>query len=318
MTDRKVLTIATGKPIYIQMAANLARSFKWWHKDSDIKFVIATDQAQLIPPDLSDIQIIKLEPEQYGKGFSPKLNLDRFVSAKQNIFIDADCLCYGSLESVFDKFGEHSVSVIGDTISQGDFFGDVSRICEQFHVKSIPRFVGGLYYFDNGEISKKVFDTARSLEQKYDQIGLIRLRGHANEEPLIAIAMALHGQTPIIDDGSIKAERMSYQQKIVSDVINGKAKMCNQTDKFPTWVNLTKAEPLIVHFNGHYINCEPYKSEVIRLKKVVVDGWLDIFAKIYTRLLITLPETIILYLKNTLRPIFRRLFGTRKVTPGVR
>jgi hypothetical protein len=300
------------------MAVNLARSFKLWHKDSDIKFAIATDKAQLIPPDLSDIQIIELQPNQYGQGFSPKLHLDEISPVDKTLFIDADCLCYGSLEPVFDKFAEHSVSVIGDIISQGEFFGDVARICEQFQVESLPRFVGGIYYFDNGEISKKVFDTARSLEQKYDQIGLVRLRGHANEEPLMAIAMALHGQSPIIDDGSIKADRMSYQPKIISDVINGKAKMWNQADEFPTWVNLTKAEPLIVHFNGHYINYEPYNSEVIRLKKVVVDGWLDIFARIYTLLLITFPETIILYLKNVLRPIFRRLFGTRKITQGVR
>jgi len=112
---------------------------------------------------------------------------------------------------------------------------------------------------------------ARSLEQKYDQIDLIRLRGHANEEPLMAISIALHGQMPIIDDGSIKAERISYQIRVISDVINGKAKMWSRVDNYPTRVGLTQAEPSMVHFNAHYINCKPYNCETIRIKKVIVD-----------------------------------------------
>jgi len=84
--NKLVLTIATGKSIYIQMAVNLARSFKWWHKNSDIKFAIATDQAYLIPPDLSDILIIELQPNQYGQGFSPKLHLDKISPADNTLF----------------------------------------------------------------------------------------------------------------------------------------------------------------------------------------------------------------------------------------
>ncbi len=119
--NKLVLTIATGKSIYIQMAVNLARSFKWWHKNSDIKFAIATDQAYLIPPDLSDILIIELQPNQYGQGFSPKLHLDKISPADNTLFVDADCLCVGSLESVFDRCKGHTVSVIGKTILEGDF-----------------------------------------------------------------------------------------------------------------------------------------------------------------------------------------------------
>ena len=45
--QRYVLTIATGKKVFVDMAANLARSFLWWHHTgSDIQFQLVTDQPQ--------------------------------------------------------------------------------------------------------------------------------------------------------------------------------------------------------------------------------------------------------------------------------
>ncbi len=53
MSDQRyVLTIATGKKTFVDMAANLARSFLWWHPDSDIKFQLVTDQQAFIPADV--------------------------------------------------------------------------------------------------------------------------------------------------------------------------------------------------------------------------------------------------------------------------
>ena len=50
--EKAVITLATGKDIYINMAVNLARSFKRWHSDSSIEFFLATDQVNLIPEDI--------------------------------------------------------------------------------------------------------------------------------------------------------------------------------------------------------------------------------------------------------------------------
>jgi hypothetical protein len=319
--ERAVLTIATGKPIYISMAINLARSFKWWHKNSSIQFVLVTDQKDLVPPDLSDIEVIELQVGQLGQGFAPKLYLEQLTPAHKTLFIDADCLCFGSLETVFDRFETHSVSAIGDTISQGEFFGDVANICQQFQINALPRFVGGLYYLEKNEISKRVFNTARELEAKYDDMGLVRLRGHRNEEPLIAIAMALNEQNPLSDDGTIKAERMCYQHRMKADVFQGIAKLwnhCKNSQDFPTWVHLTEASPIIVHFNGFYIESEPYTSEVIRLQRVMANGWPIWAATVYTFITFFLPKTVIRYSQRVLRPWFRKFFGFRKISPSTR
>jgi hypothetical protein len=313
--QRAVLSIATGKPIYLQMAINLARSFKWWHKDSDIQFVLATDRKDLLPQDLSDIEVIELQPGELGQGFSPKLHLDKLAPADCTLFVDADCLCVGSLESVFDRFAGHAVSVVGKALTEGEFFGDVKLVREQFNLSYLPYFVGGLYYFERGETSTSVYETARALEPQYDEIGLIRLRGRPNEEPLMAIAMAMHGQTPIPEDGSIKAEPMFYPSGMTVDVIRGKATLWN-SPKHPLhssiW-GLAEASPLIVHF--HCVNAEvaPYTRECLKLEKIIHEHWNPQLANSYAFLKLSIPQIAVNAFKDTFRPLYRKLFGVRKI-----
>lgn len=320
-SERSVLSIATGKPVYIEMAVNLARSFIWWHKNSSIQFVLATDRKDLIPHDLSDIQVIELLPGQFGQGFSPKLYLDQLSTAQQTLFLDADCLCFGSLDSVFDCFEGHSVSVVGDTISQGEFFGNVSEICQRFQIKELPRFVGGLYYLEKSEVSTRVFTTARDLESNYDENGLVRLRGLANEEPLIAIAMALNEQKPVPDNGSIKAETMCFPSGVKADVFRGISYLWNQIQDrkdFPTWVHLAEAHPLIIHFNGSYTENHPYTREAIRLQKVLADGWSIGSASAYAFTTCSIPQITGNYVRHILRPVYRKIFGVRSISKSQR
>ncbi len=318
--NKAVLTVATGKPIYMQMAVNLARSFKWWHKNSDIKFLLATDQAHLIPSDLSDIQIIELQPNQYGKGFSPKLYLDKMSPADKTLFLDADCLCFAPLEPVFDRFNGHSVSVVGKTVLEGDFSGDVQSIRKQFCLEYLPWFVGGLYYFERGDLCTKIFDSARSLEPKYDKIGLIRLRNRPNEEPLISIAMSMHGQIPVAEDGSIKAEPMFYPSGMVVDVIKGKATLYNHKDdaQYSHVWGINQSEPLIVHFHCSNTERYQYKSECLKLEKVIIEQWNHNFASMYAFVKFALPELGIYCFKQTFRPLYRQIFGTRPVRQSER
>src|ERR1051325_8359999 len=94
--ERAVFTFATGKPVYLEMACALARSFQLWNRGGDIPFFLATDApSESIPGDLQDLPIIPLRPEQYGIGFSPKLHLDKLAPLDRSLFVDADCLCVG-------------------------------------------------------------------------------------------------------------------------------------------------------------------------------------------------------------------------------
>ncbi len=314
--EKAVLTLATGKREYIQMATNLARSFKRWHKDSSIKFVIATDQSNLIPLDLQDIGIIKIQPNQYGEGFSPKLFLDKISPAEKTLFIDADCLCIGSLESVFEVFSDHAVSVIGSSISEGEWFGDIAAICQRFGVMSLPKFNGGVYYLEKGELSNRIYATARELEPQYDEIGLLRLRNRPNDELLMAIAMALHQQTPIPDDGSILSDPQACPGSISIDVLRGKSRLINPPAPHPLhqpWYPFIEVSPLLVHFLGHYTTIYPYKREELRLYLTKARGWSIWAVDLWATLFCSFPFLSLYTLKNTLRPIFHKLFGVRNV-----
>lgn len=318
--DKAVITIGTGKPLYIQMAVNLARSFKWWHKNSSIQFYLATDRKDLIPEDLQDINIIELNSEQANQGFCSKLYLDQLAPANKNLFIDADCLCYGNLDFVFERFKNCSVSAIGKLMKEGEFFGDIKNICHKFNVPEIPVFVGSVYYLEKGQLCSQIFKTAREIKLKYDEYGLVRLRGKPNEEPLISISMALHNQKNIEDNGQIKADLMCFESIIKADILTGitKLNVIKDKQKEPSFIT---ANPVIIHYNDTYIQDHNYLIASSILKKIMLYKWNRWQALAYTNLLaffVRQYREIIRFIKDNLRFIYRMLFGYRQIKKNVR
>lgn len=316
-----VLTIATGKKVYVDMAVNLTRSFRWWNKDSGINFYVATDLPQDLPADVkSFVNIIGLQPDELGKGFSPKLHLDKLAPAGQTLFIDADCLVYSNLLPIFNSFNGHAITVIGNYINEGEWFGDVASVCKQFNVPHLPKFNGGIYYLENGPVAAQVYQTAHQLEKQYDEIGFVRLRGRPNDEVLMALSMALNDQKPIADDGSILAEFVNFQSGIKSRLLSGLAELYNEPNHplYQSQWHLTVARPAIVHYLGDYNKKMPYLKEA-RLLKYIFEAkypvWLSRFLTFW---LIVLPfETNALF-KNIFRPLYHQLFGAREIKKSER
>ena len=313
---RAVLTLAIGPQVYFEMACNLARSFLWWHRNSDIQFILATDSKARLPSDLIGITLMPLECGRFGVGFSPKLHLDKISPAQETLFIDADCLIVGNLNSVFDRFSLCAVSVVGHKESEGEFFGDIASRCKLAGVPWVPRFCGGIYFFKRGLVSTRVFELARDFEKRYDELGFVRLRGMPNEEPLIGLAMAKQGEHPIEEDGTIKAEPMYFTGRTELDVLMGRARLFNVPGRerpFPESRTPEEARPLIVHFNCAYAEQFPYTTEALRLRKVLRDGWPAILATVYAWLVSTAPFFIAAGVKDFSRPLYRAIAGCRPV-----
>ncbi len=311
-----ILTLATGKKLYVDMAVNLARSFNLWNKECGINFYIVTDLQEFIPADVKAFtKIITLQPNELGLGFSPKLYLDKLAPDGQTLFIDSDCLVYGNVLPVFEKFKGRQVSVVGNYIAQGEWFGDIAAICKKYQVANLPKFNGGIYYLENGPVAVQVYTTARELEAKYDDIGFVRLRGRPNDEVLMALAMALYRQEPISDDGSILAEFVNFQSGITSNIIKGEARLYNEPGHPNYQKNwpLTMASPLIVHFLGHHNQTLPYTKEIKLLKYLFSNKYSINKARILTNLRITLPSKTVTIFKQLFRPIYHLLVGTRKI-----
>ena len=316
-----ILTIATGKKLYLDMAVNLARSFRLWNAGDDINFYLATDQPQHLPADVNDfVRIISIRPGELGDGFSPKLHLDKLAPEGQTLFIDSDCLIYGNIKPVFEKFAGHPVSVVGNYISSGEWFGDVAAICKKFEVKQLPKFNGGIYYLENGERANKLYEHARTLEQQYDEIGFVRLRNRPNDEVIISLAMALNDETPVIDDGTIMSDPLSCPGKFKTDVLKGKTLLENPPRSnllHQDWYPFERVSPLIVHFLGHHAQSYQYKKDAYRLSRLQ-QSTISFVEKIKSNLLIEWPMRSKAAFKNMLRPVYKLIFGTRRIKPSER
>lgn len=313
---KTVLTIATGKVLYINLAANLARSFYLWHKNNAITFCIVTDNPGLLPADIaSKATIITIKPGELGEGFSSKLFLDKVAPAGQTLFIDSDCLIFGDLSPVFDKFKGMPVSVVGNYISSGEWFGDIGAICKNFGIPHIPKFNGGLYYLENGEAAARVYERARDIEKQYDAIGFVRLRNRPNDEVIMALVMQLEGMSPLIDDGSVMSDPLACPGKCQLDIINGLSLLTNPPLPNPahrSWYPFEQVKPVIVHFLGEHTMHYLYRREAYRLEKIF-DGNLKWHVNLVSFLVIEYPERLKSFLKNTFRSVFHKFFGVRKI-----
>lgn len=321
---RSVLTIASGKPVYIEMAINLARSFLYWHAQEEIHFFLATDKPDSIPADVAGHQkfhTIPFEPGQYGESFSTKLFLDKFAQTMQTLFIDADCLLMGSLTPIFNRLEGQAVAVVGRPKSEGDWFGDVASFCKRFSVPSIPGFNGCLYYLEKGELSDAVYAKARELEPQYEQLGMKLLRGKPNDELLMSVSLAIHGLSGILDDGSIYGDPLASPGPMEIDVLSGKCELTNPPKPHPDhrdWYPFHKTRPVIMHFLGNFTEHPPYTVQAWLLKSVWVRHMPEWRARLIALLTLELPWTITQGIKKFLRPIYHAVWGYRKVKKSKR
>jgi hypothetical protein len=303
------------------MAVNLARSFLVWNDASEIKFYIVTDLMTTLPSDLTDIQVLRYDSDVLGKGFSSKLRLDQFTQSPRTLFIDADCLCVGPLDSVFDRFEGRDVSVVGDKITHGEWFGNISALLAGFGLSHMPKFNGGIYYLEKSTIATSVYEKARELEKDYDMLGMVRLRGKPNDELLMALAMGIHGLASLADDGTIMGDLYSCPELRSVDVLRGLSCLKNPPppDKnHRTWYPVGIINPKVVHFLGDFTSGWQYRAESKKLELVFrwhFPCWLAEFLIFWS---FTLRARLQNTCKSRFRPLYHRFFGFRKVSSSPR
>ena len=321
VNERAVLTLAAGKPVYWGMAINLARSFLWWHKQSDIRFCLVTDFQYELPKDLSGSEILRVPPDKLRRGFSAKLQLDELSPASKTLFVDADCLVFGNLESVFARFAGRPVSVVGGSLSSGEWFGNVESICRRFGLTELPFFNGGIYYLESGSLSSQTYYGARELEKHYDEIGLKRLRDRPNDELLMAISMSLQGLKAFPEDGTIVSAPQACPAELEVSVLRGRSRLVNPPPPDPrhqSWYPFHVVHPLIVHFLGDHTSGWRYRAEARKLQLVMEQGWPAGLAESFVGVTFSAGQQAIETSKNLARPLYHATFGPRKVKKSPR
>jgi hypothetical protein len=319
---RAVITLATTKMIYVDIALVLAQSFVMWNRDSGIPFYLFTDVAFELPRELQGhVEVKRVPPGALGTGFSPKLHLDEIAPAPQTMFIDADCMVMGPLAPIFDRFAGRAVSVFGVHMSEGIWWGDVAAILKRIGRPWMTGFNGGLYYVERGATAAKVYARAREIEGLYDAWGLARLRGRPNDEVLMSIAMAEANLEPVHDDGTIMVPYNSYSVFRELDVFAGRCAMENPPPGSKLHrkdVPVRVVHPVIPHFVDTYTHHWRYLAQAERLRLHMATGMPRWLARIWTFAAISIPGWIKMNGKEWLRPLYRIVFGVRAVKANER
>jgi hypothetical protein len=210
---------------------------------------------------------------------------------------------------VFSQFAGRAVSVVGEIKKDGEWFGDIQSRCQRYKVPAVPVFVGAVYYLERGQTASRVFETARKIEREYDDAGFIRLRGVPNEEPLISLGMAKEGCQPVLDNGDIKADAMSWT-KVEMNLLKGEVQV--------TCPDKRLVFPALLHFNCSYSEKPPYTNSVLSLELFSLCRWPKLPAEIAGTLVYLFPYLLRQTLLNIFRPLYRRAFGFREIKKSAR
>ncbi len=198
MPQRGVLTLAFGKPVFLDLAKALARSLRL--HDPSVSRAVVTDSSD---PELLGLFDIKIDHNPaYGSDVGQKLFLDLYSPFDETLFIDSDCLVVRKLDPFWVAFRDNDFGACGRRIlraGEKDEFVDVDRVLAHFGLSGLPKFNGGIYYFKKTPGAAAVFETARGLIDRAGELGFRTFRGGGlADEALYSVAMALH-KIPLTD-----------------------------------------------------------------------------------------------------------------------
>ena len=253
--EKGVLLIAFGKPRYVNFAKNLSSSIRLYN--SEIPIALVTDSEDTRLADYFQY-IIPLDPEK-GSGFSQKMYMNKYSPFQKTLFIDSDCLAVGDISFLFEWMNGQPISVLGKKVFHGSLLGTtIEEIKKKININYLPTFNGGVYYFEKGEESEKVFNLARVIFfEKYKEWGLWLFDGKPGDEPAMSIAMG-HFQIEPTADPEYKSMYTPVGQKGIfkMDILKGFC-LFNKND---VWVR-----PTVMHFGGGYPEAFHYKREIAKL-----------------------------------------------------
>jgi len=288
-----ILTIAQGEKRYIDMAKMLALSLKM--NSPHIKRAVITDAPENEFNGLYDIRI-PYEPA-YGKGLNQKLYLDKYTPFEETLFIDSDCLAVKPLEATVNLCSQYPFAVFGDQVTSGEWYMDVAAMRKKFDLPSIPMFNGGTYYFKRSEVVTAIYNKARELRENYAKNGFTGFRNSINEEPVIAVAMAINNVEAVDDKGTGMRTPIGIEGPFKIDVLKQQSRFNKQGEI---------AEPAIVHFAGHFAVAFHYKREIAKLKFASRFGFLNrAIASAMVDLYFNIPYAILVFCKRVAKMVLR-------------
>ncbi len=297
-----VITFATNKFSYLQFALNCAQSILL-HNDIPI-YIVSNLEAKIPEIFKEKVFIIRAKPGHAELGIGIKLHIDEYLKTAHTLFIDSDCLCYGSLEDIFKACLNMDVGVAGNIVPAWQWCGkdQATTVKKVWGLDNLIRYNGGLYYLRQSETTTRIFNTAREIGEKYDDYGFSRIKNKwINEEGPISIAMMIEGEKPLADDGSFMTDLYTDMRPKIINVLQGERVLRNKPTSHANYRPWYPAlySPVIIHFGGSQFKSYPYRSQTALLK-LKNKGIPTAFAVIIVNITLHIPYRLYHWLRSAI------------------
>lgn len=249
------VTIATGKEQYYEIARNLLRSYRFTTKEH-LPFALLCDTENEYTKEFDDVRIFP-DPK---RAYLDKLNMFDLLPYDINVFIDADCLCFGDINRLFDIFQKaDDFCCYGRVLPLEDKTGwfEYENLNEdlQKQIDYVVGLHGGIYYMRKTEKCKKVLADAKAFSENYTDYKFKGKFETPGDEPVVALSMAVNGCKPIPHDFSSIVCWWEHENLFQLDITN-KIALCNPLN--------TKTD--IVHWGTRFTKSIPYCREVAAME----------------------------------------------------
>lgn len=291
VSGRGILTLAYGERRFIEQARSLAHSLEL-HAPG-LPRAIVTDSED---PGLRELfTVIPYRPE-FGSGVRQKLYLDLYSPFEETLFIDSDCLVLGDLSSFWQAFAGQAFGVPGFRyLERGstDPYLDVNHVLDTLQLTRLPKFNGGVYYFNRSAASATFFETARKLLDDWNSLNFQEFRGNGPaDEALYSVAMAMRDIAPVFMNPGGMWTPVGYTGRFRLDAIKGSCSFMKEG------MLLT---PEVIHFPGEYGYLFAYTRERSRLQ-----------ARIEGKA-IPMPQRVASFVRSALWQLSRRSSGLARM-----
>jgi len=129
-----------------------------------------------------------------------KLILPDYIPNRRYLAIDGDCLAFKPLKTILDQCQGSPLVVQGNLRTTGPWHGwDIAEACKRHAVSALPKFNGGLLYYEDGQEFQELMSRAKHWQENYSDSGFASFRGNASEEICLSLAMAETGIGIAID-----------------------------------------------------------------------------------------------------------------------
>lgn len=231
-----------------------------------------TDQPSF-PWDRSFDEVL-LPTEPFQRTMLSKLTgLDR-TDADQVLFIDCDCLVFKRLDPIFDYCDGKGLCVQGVNVQEGEWYGNVKDHLARHGVSSMPKFNGGLIYYERTANCKEMIKAVYREGNLPGESGFLYDSPLIPEEPYVSIAIAKAG---LDREGNahLIPQNMDFTNsatgligKLELDVMRNRCSfVCNQ-------FTVRQVQPTVFHAS-RYINYTGYWKQLDRLE------WLERYESSY-------------------------------------